>query len=183
MKLVPRKIRIDRKGFTLAETLIAILILLMVSAIVAGAIPTASSVFAKTVDAANAQLLLSTTMTKLRDELSTAVGDVNISDGGKTITYQNSNGYCKIHIPEATATSGILIYHGTYDPSAGVTFDDAAGRLLVSEEAATKGMIVSCSASKSADGKTIIFSNMEVRKAGYESSLAERGAFSVRRVA
>ncbi len=69
MRSILKKLKKGKAGFSLAETLIAILILLMVSAIVAGAMPAAASAYQKTVDAANAQILLSTAMTVLRDEL------------------------------------------------------------------------------------------------------------------
>jgi type II secretory pathway pseudopilin PulG len=72
MRCIIKKLKRDRSGFSLAETLIAILILLMVTAVVGGAIPTASDVFTKTVDAANAQVVLSTAMNMLRGELSMA---------------------------------------------------------------------------------------------------------------
>lgn len=62
----------NRGGFTLAETLIAVLILLMVTGIVAAGIPAASEALTKAVDASHGQVLLSTTMTALRDELATA---------------------------------------------------------------------------------------------------------------
>ena len=75
-------------GFTLAETLMTVLILLMVSAVVAGGMPAAMNAYRKAVDAANAQLLLSTTVNALRDELSTA-WDVEVE--GTTITYQSSD--------------------------------------------------------------------------------------------
>ncbi len=75
-------------GFTLAETLMAILILLMVSAVVAGGLPAAMNAYHKAVDAANAQLLLSTTVNALRDELSTAW---NVEAAGETITYQSAD--------------------------------------------------------------------------------------------
>ena len=75
-------------GFTLAETLMTVLILLMVSAVVAGGMPAAMNTYHKAVDAANAQLLLSTTVNALRDELSTA-WDVEVN--GTTITYQSSD--------------------------------------------------------------------------------------------
>ena len=75
-------------GFTLAETLMTVLILLMVSAVVAGGMPAAMNAYHKAVDAANAQLLLSTTVNALRDELSTA-WDVEVN--GTTITYQSSD--------------------------------------------------------------------------------------------
>ena len=66
-----KKIR-DAHGFTLAETLLAVLILLMVSGIVAAGIPVAKKAYEKVVLAADAQLLLSTTVAELRDEIGTA---------------------------------------------------------------------------------------------------------------
>lgn len=66
-----KKIR-SRAGFTLAETLLAVLILLLVSGIVATGVPVAQNVYNKVVRGANAQSLLSTTVAALRDELGTA---------------------------------------------------------------------------------------------------------------
>ena len=57
----------QQNGFSLAEMLVAILILLMVSSVVAGGVPAASNAYSKAVDAANAQVLLSTAATALRD--------------------------------------------------------------------------------------------------------------------
>lgn len=111
-----------RSGFTLAETLITVLILLMVSGVVAAGIPSAANALEKAVDGANAQVLLSTTMTILRDELGTAYADsIEIVDSGSGISYTNSEGF------------GSVIRKGT----AGITLNDS---LLVSEQAATKGL-------------------------------------------
>ena len=54
----------SRTGFTLAEVLITVLILLMITAVVAGGMPVAANAYYKVVDAANAQVLLSTAMKK-----------------------------------------------------------------------------------------------------------------------
>ena len=62
----------NNAGFTLAEMMLAVLILLMVAAIVAGGMPMARRAYEDAVDAANAQTLLSTTATMLRGELSEA---------------------------------------------------------------------------------------------------------------
>lgn len=62
----------DRHGFTLVEMLLTTLILLMVSAVVAGGVPAAANAYFKIVDAANAQILLSNTVTSLRSELAVA---------------------------------------------------------------------------------------------------------------
>ena len=78
----------EKNAFTLAETLITVLILLMVSAVVAGGVPAAANAYRKAVDAANAYSLLSTTVNALRDELSTAW---NVSVSGNKITYYSSD--------------------------------------------------------------------------------------------
>ena len=73
----------SRGGFTLAETLLAVLILLMVSVIVATGVPVAKNAYEKVVVAANAQVLLSTAVNTLRDELGTA-WDVEVVEEGET---------------------------------------------------------------------------------------------------
>lgn len=87
MKRALNKLR-EKNAFTLAETLITVLILLMVSAVVAGGVPAAANAYRKAVDAANAYSLLSTTVNALRDELSTAW---NVSVSGNKITYYSSD--------------------------------------------------------------------------------------------
>lgn len=78
----------SHKGFTLAETLLAVLILLLVSVIVANGIPAASNAYRKTVLAANAQSLMSTTVAALRDELGTAW---NVSVDNNKVTYYSAD--------------------------------------------------------------------------------------------
>ena len=73
MKNTTRKLK-KSAGFTLAETLITVLILLMVSSVVAGGVPAAANAYRKAVDAANAHVLMSTAVNALRSELSTAWG-------------------------------------------------------------------------------------------------------------
>ena len=58
-----RKLR-SNKGFTLAETLLAVLILLLVSTIVATGIPAARNAYEKVVEASNAQAVLATAATR-----------------------------------------------------------------------------------------------------------------------
>ena len=69
-----------RAGFTLAEMLLATLILLLVSSIVATGVPVAKNAYEKVVLGANAQVLLSTTVSALRNELGTAYGAIEASD-------------------------------------------------------------------------------------------------------
>jgi type II secretory pathway pseudopilin PulG len=96
----------SQTGFTLAETLITVLILLMVSAVVAGGVPAAANAYAKAVDAANAHVLLSTTVDALRSELSTAWDVENLKSdeaGEKGITYYSSatGSQSKIYISDS----------------------------------------------------------------------------------
>ena len=74
-------------GFTLAETLIAVVILVMITA---AAMPAAVNAYRNAVDAANAQVLLSTTVNALRSELSTA-WNVDVNADGTTITYHSAD--------------------------------------------------------------------------------------------
>ena len=78
-------------GFTLVEVLMAVLILAMAGGVVAGGMPAAVDAYVKVVDHANAQVLLSTTMTRLRDELSTAT-EVEVDTDGQRIKYTDSWG-------------------------------------------------------------------------------------------
>jgi len=66
-----RKLR-ARSGFTLAETLLAVLILLLVSVIVASGMPAVTNAYNKVVLGANAKVMLSTAITALHDEIGTA---------------------------------------------------------------------------------------------------------------
>lgn len=88
--------RLKKKtGFTLAETLLAVLIMLMVSSIVAAGIPAAKNAYEKVVLASNAEVLMSTAVSALRNELGTAK-DISLADNqtgsvlGTTITYFNA---------------------------------------------------------------------------------------------
>ena len=91
---------LNKSGFTLAETLMAILILLLVSSVIAAGIPAAVSAYTKAVDAASAQTLLSTTVNALRNELSAAwsvepkdntVYYYKTSTGAKTKLYKGTD--------------------------------------------------------------------------------------------
>lgn len=81
----------SQKGFTLSEVMISMLIILMVTAIVAQGIPLAQRAYVKVVDSANAQVLLSTTATVLRDELGTA-SKVETADHSDITYYSGKNG-------------------------------------------------------------------------------------------
>lgn len=134
----------NNKGFTLAETLLAVLILLLVSTIVATGMPAAKNAYEKIIVAANAQVLLSTSATALRDELGTA-WDVKVEDDKKTVTYNssdtggksqiflNSEDQDKIYIQEYVKNDYFNIVDGT---SVGEK------RRLISDKAATGDLVI-----------------------------------------
>lgn len=85
-----------QSGFTLAETLLAILILMLVGIIVTSGIPAAQNAYNKVVLGANAQAMLSTAVTALRDELGTAWQVKSVDD--QTIEYFNASTGAKSRI-------------------------------------------------------------------------------------
>ena len=104
MRALTKKLRANSAGFSLAETLIVVLILLMVSAVIGAAIPTAANVFTKTVDTANAQVVLSTTMTALRDELCTVTEFEAPVENSKSLIYKSKRGWAKLEFGEFPVT-------------------------------------------------------------------------------
>ena len=130
-------VRRDRnRGFTLAETLVAMLILLMASAILAMGVPTAIDTYHKVTDAANAHVLVSTTMMELKDKLSLAY-EIEINDKNN-IDFVDANGrsFELCNNGNNAVTVGSTAYYGLY--LQGMTTDESA--LLVSDSAAAKNL-------------------------------------------
>jgi prepilin-type N-terminal cleavage/methylation domain-containing protein len=122
-------------GFTLAELMIAMLILSMVTAVAAGGIPVAINAYTRVVETANAQVLLSTTMTKLREELGTASEIKSVND--HEIVYESENGSeSRIYRTD----SGIMIRE--YADVVSDLSDKTYEHLLVSKSAANKNLYV-----------------------------------------
>lgn len=78
-----------KRGFTFAEVLVALLIMVLLTTFVASAIPVAFTTYRQVVSDSNAQVALSTTASALRDELGLAV-DVKTSGGD--VLYQTADG-------------------------------------------------------------------------------------------
>lgn len=175
----------SRAGFTLAETLLAVLILLLVSGIVATGVPVAKNVYEKTVVAANAQVLLSTTITALKDELGTA-WDVakDDTDAGK-ITYfsADTGALATIDITE----TGIMIQD--YAIVAGMnTAAEANGevRRLISAKAATSDLFVTIpdlgEDSISTEDGVVTIKNLTVCRGSTENIMAKLDTLQIRPV-
>ena len=93
--------RNNRKGFSLTELLVAVLILSMVSAVVAGGIPVAKNAYEKITVTANAQVMLSTAISALRNELCTANVETPVpSEGTTKIRYYSPSigNYSEIYV-------------------------------------------------------------------------------------
>ncbi len=112
MKLLSRENR-KRQGFSLSETLVAILIVLLVASVVAAGMPAAEKAYFKVMESANAQMLLSTMLTEFRNELSTAK-DITVTSG--TINYTNPiTGSSSIAFAVDPETEKLGISLSTYD--------------------------------------------------------------------
>ena len=175
---VKRKLK-SSKAFTLAEMLLAVLILLMVTAIVAAGIPVAKNAYEKVVLSSNAEVLLSTTISTLRNELGTA-RDVEVlptTAAGTRVTYYNPSrsAYASIYLSE-DAKKEIMFqrYYKKDDLS-----KEYAPVPLVSSKTATADLYVTYASVSYADG-VLTFSNLSVNRASGTTGLALRGSLSIR---
>jgi hypothetical protein len=182
----------SRRGFTIGEVLVSVLILMMVFSIVAAGIPAAANAYYKVVDSANAQMLLSTTLTRLRTELSTAT---QVKCSGTTIEYRCAAGSTtKLWLAGAgdaaeTGADGQKRAPGIWlqeyvqeykeDPDAGSFDPDKYKHLLVSQKAASGVLYVTYESAYKSGGE-VIFTECKVMKAGRDEPLASMDSFRVR---
>lgn len=139
----------DKSGFTLTELLMTILILLMVTSVVAAGIPSAANAYYKVLDAANAQLLLSTTVTSLRRELALA-REVELDPTDHTVSnYINGESGFRVKIVN---TPTISLEYSTDGIIVGTTPEEPEDRPLVSQAAATSSLVTTFDSLEYADG-------------------------------
>ena len=143
----------DKTGFSIAELLVAILILSMVSTVVAGGIPVARDAYNKITVAANAQVLLSTTINSLRSELGTAPVFLKIGDD-KKIVYKSSSRESKSMIDYSGESIMICDYYDT---------DDNHSSSLRELSHGTDDLYISCG-NISLSGNLITIENLEVKQ-------------------
>ena len=196
-----RKLHIN-KGFTLAETLLAVLILLLVSTIVAAGIPAAKSAYENVVLASNAEVLLSTTISALRNELGTseiidtpsASFVINYSDEGSDesviasnaiLFYNENRGSFSAIFKDSSDNNAIQSarYIG-YDPVRKEISSDkrvnSKPERLISKAAATNDLYVTYdSVTYNKETRIVTFSNLSVNH-GETTGLASRDNFSIR---
>ena len=163
-----------KTGVTLGETLVTILILLMVSSVVAGGIPSALSAYSKAIDAANAQVALSTTLNALRREFSSA-WDVRMGSTNTELRYFKA---------DTGALTKLSMVDGVIKVQDYVSYDGEGNELmtpynLVSEKAAAGNLRVSYDLAAVNDG-VVTFSGVKVVKATDNATVAELDSLSVR---
>ena len=160
----------SNRGFTLAETLMAVLILLLVSLIVANGMPAARDAYQKVVLTANAQTLLSTAVNALRDEVGTA-WDVRPVPGDTTaLTYMSSDtgARSKIYVTEDDTYGNIIMLEENAElKDLGIIEQEKNTRPLVQDgtSAGTSNLAVSYGSleiKEDANGKSVIFKGLKV---------------------
>lgn len=172
----------NKKGFTLAETLLAVLILLMVSTIVATGIPVAKNAYEKVVLASNAEVLLSTTISTLRNELGMAQTiETKEPESGETaavgtiITYYNPSRGASSKIYVDSNDQQIMFQR--YYNSDGLSKEYAAVP-LISSKISTDGLYVTYRSVTYENG-IISFKNLSVNSKSGTEGLAKRENLSI----
>ncbi len=123
----------SRKGFSLTELLAAVLILGMVSSVVAGGIPVARDAYEKVTLSANAQVMLSTAISAIRNELCTA-SEVEPDASGNKLEFFSGNiqNNCSIEYgKDAEGKNSIMV----------IPYDDPSQRRNLVSDAAGDGKL------------------------------------------
>lgn len=176
-----------RAGFTIAESLVAIIILLLVSAVVAAGIPAAARAYENVVITSNSEVLLSTAMSALRNELSTS-RDIEIMDGGSSVQYYNI-AFGSMSKLSKDPDNGNILYARYYADEeligAYVPEGEGGAVSLVSDEASGKDLLVTYDGVSFKENDNVIcFSNLKViKKSTGETTVATVPVYSIRVVA
>ena len=175
-----RKKLITCRAFTLAETLLAVLILLMVSSIVAAGIPSARNAYEKVVLSSNAEVLLSTTIATLRNELGTAM---DVKTSGNEITYYNTSrgATSKIALikvsdasPDTETTIALYRYFGN------LVQESTPERIATSSSSSGKRDLYVKYTGVECTNNVITFSGLKVNQSSGKSDIAALDTFSIR---
>ena len=169
----------NRKGFTLAETLLAVLIMLLVSTIVVTGIPAAKNAYEKVIIGANAQVLLSTAATSLRGELGTSK-KVKVDESDNSVYYYSAstNANARIFLGNEDADSPVTIMQQDYLGYEAASSPGYTHR-LVSEKASTEGLYVKYdNVEKQKD--MVVFKNVNVYRGSGSDPLASLPELKIR---
>lgn len=128
-----------KRGFTLGETMVALLIVVLLTAVVAAGIPTAQRAFVQVVDAGNAEVLLSTALIELQTRLSTATEvRLKTDDDSFLIAYKDGGTNLWFSVVD-NAEIGLTVQQILMSPDGTVgTLTEPFTRPLVTNKAATE---------------------------------------------
>ena len=160
MKKILKKLKQNNAGFSLSEVLMSVLILSLVSVLLVSGMVTVNNTYRRSVDKANAETLLSTTVTELRNEMAFASDVYAIDDDG--FGYRSSKG---VNYAVVSSTNGILLK--TLDSSG----NEISSRNLVSEAASTRLCNGFSGVSVNSDG-TLTITTLSVTGNGYANPLS-----------
>ncbi len=163
----------NRSGFTLFELLATMLILVMVAGVVAAGMPVASEAFVKAVDGANAQTLLSTAISALRDELNDAT-QVKIGATDGSVSYFNAGSGSQSKLYRGTDNIMLQQYIGFESANS-----LAPARQLVTAEASTKNLYVTYASVALKDG-VVTFTDLAVYNKTLSSNPVVKTDLSIR---
>ena len=153
----------SRAGFTLAEALVTVLILLMVTAVVAAGIPAAKNAYEKVVRSANAEVLLSTSVSELRKNLVTAQ---SVDAENRELTFYSGDGEINKKIYPDLENNGVLMvqeYIGFEKDVQEVT------RQLVTDAASTRDLYVTYE-DVSCEGSLVTVTGLSVYRKSQEGA-------------
>lgn len=122
--IIVNKLR-QTSAFTLAEALVATIIMLLVTSIMVAGIPAAIRAYDNVVIASNAEVLMSTAMAELRNELSTA-RDISVSDNEIVFYNENAGFTSKIYCAKPASGGDVKdIMYQRYYAAAGNNNEDS----------------------------------------------------------
>lgn len=179
------RVRINRiisteKGFTLAEALVAIIIMLLVSGIVVAGIPAAGSAYDNVVQVSSAEVTLSTAMSALRNELGLSK-DITVEkdeNGNDAASYYNE-GFATRSMISKDDDNGIMYQRYAADEIIENKGGDAIR--LVSEKTSGDNLIVTYdSVTHDSDNNVIVFNGLVVKKLSDGREMTKKRDLSIR---
>ena len=146
-----------KAGFSLLELLLCIMIIGLMSVMLVTGVQLALEAYTRVVDQANARVVLSTTMTMLRTDLSDA-RDVKTDTGKLKYEDRVTGASCTLYVDEDTADLYIETKYGT---------ESSEDKLFISETGSTKNLHVTCDEiTYDKDNGTVMFAGLCVTKDG-----------------
>ena len=173
----------------MAEMLLTMLILLLASLIMATGIPAAKNAYEKVVLASNAEVLLSTTVSALRNELGTAQDvregtpsdDADPAKAETVLTYRSlaREAYSRIYMENEESSKNGIMLQRYYDAVVPAKTSDP--EQLVREKTATGDLYVTYEkADYDPDTHIVTITNMSVDRKSGSKGLAKRDTVSIR---